>query len=292
MTSSREFPPFLVHYQARIEDALDRLVPPEDDPPEDVHRAMRYTLLAPSKRVRGALALLCAEVCGPEQRAMGVALSAELVHASSLILDDLPCMDDATMRRGQPACHVVFGEATALLASFGLLDLSYRTLTRCYEDHLAAKLVAAFSETVGTGGLIGGQAEDLLATDRAVTFERLERIHRLKTGVLFGAAATGGALAAGGLPWQLAAFSAYAKNLGLAFQIVDDLLDVEGSEGETGKTLRRDEKKTTFVSFSGPLGARELAGELCATASRALAPFGGRADRLRELAGFVARRTR
>lgn len=292
MTPPPAFPPFLVHYQARVEDALDRLVPPEDQPPEDVHRAMRYTLLAPSKRVRAALALLCADVCGREERALGVALAAEFVHASSLILDDLPCMDDAQMRRGQPASHVMFGEATSLLASFALLDLAYRTLTRHYEDHLAARLVTIFSETVGTGGLIGGQAEDLLATNREITFERLERIHRLKTGVLFCAAATGGALASGGLPSQVNALAAYAKNLGLAFQIVDDLLDVEGSESETGKSLRRDEKKTTFVSFSGPLGARELAGELCATATAALAPFGSRADRLRELADFVARRTR
>ena len=292
MTPPPPFPPFLLHYQARVEDALDRLVPAQDQPPEDVHRAMRYTLLASSKRVRAALALLAADVCGREERAMGVALAAELVHASSLILDDLPCMDDALMRRGQPACHVVFGEATSLLASFALLDLSYRTLTRHYEDHLAARLVTVFSETVGTGGLIGGQAEDLLATNREITFERLERIHRLKTGVLFCAAATGGALAAGALPSQVNALAAYAKNLGLAFQIVDDLLDVEGSEQETGKTVRRDEKKTTFVSFSGPRGARELAGELCATANAALAPFGARADRLRELAGFVAGRTR
>ena len=292
MPSPPAFPPFLVHYQARVEDALDRLLPAQDEPPEDVHRAMRYTLLAGSKRVRAALALLSADVCGREERALGVALAAELVHASSLILDDLPCMDDAQVRRGQPACHVVFGEATALLASFALLDLAYRSLTRHYDDHLAARLVTLFSETVGTGGLIGGQAEDLLATAREITFERLERIHRLKTGVLFSAAATGGALAAGGLPPQVSGLAAYAKNLGLAFQIVDDLLDVEGTEADTGKTVRRDEKKTTFVSFSGPRGARELAGELCATATAALAPFGARADRLRELAGFVAGRSR
>jgi farnesyl diphosphate synthase len=290
VTGSPQFPSFLVAYKARIVDALDKLVPPEDQSPEDVHRAMRYTLLAPSKRVRAAIALMSADVCGREDRALGVALTAELVHSSSLVLDDLPCMDDATMRRGQPACHLVFGEATALLASFALLDLAYRTLTRHYEDHLAAKLVTLFSETVGTGGLIGGQAEDLLATSRDITFERLERIHRLKTGVLFSAAATGGAMAAGAIPAQVNALAAYAKNLGLAFQIVDDLLDVEGDPAETGKTLRRDEKKTTFVSFSGPRGARELAGELCATAKEALSPFGARADRLRELADFVARR--
>jgi farnesyl diphosphate synthase len=292
VTGSPQFPSFLVAYKARVVDALDKLVPPEDQPPEDVHRAMRYALLAPSKRVRAAIALMSAEVCGREDRALGVALTAELVHSSSLVLDDLPCMDDATMRRGQPACHLVFGEATALLASFALLDLAYRTLTRFYEDHLAAKLVTLFGETVGTGGLIGGQAEDLLATSRDITFERLERIHRLKTGVLFSAAATGGAMAAGAIPAQVNALAAYAKNLGLAFQIVDDLLDVEGDPAATGKTLRRDEKKTTFVSFSGALGARELAGELCATAKEALAPFGARADRLRELADFVARRDR
>lgn len=291
MTVAQSYPSFLVHYQARIVDALDRTVPPEDDQPESVHRAMRYALLAPSKRVRGALALMSAAVCGNEPRAIGVALAAELVHASSLILDDLPCMDDAVLRRGQPACHMVFGEATALLASFALLDLAYRTLTRHYEDHLASRLVTLFSETIGTAGLIGGQAEDLLATDRAITFERLERIHRLKTGVLFSASATGGALAAGAMPAQVQALGAYAKNLGLAFQIVDDLIDVEGSEAEAGKTVRRDEKKTTFVSFSGPRGARELAGELCATAADALTPFGARADRLRELAAFVAKRT-
>ena len=292
MTPPGAFPSFLVHYQARIADALDKLVPAEDLPPEQVHRAMRYVLLAPSKRVRGALALMAADVCGNEERAAGAASTAELIHASSLVLDDLPCMDDASMRRGQPSCHVLFGEATALLASFALLDLAFRTLTRVYEDHLAAKLVTLFSDTVGTTGLIGGQADDLLATDQAITFERLERIHRLKTGVLFSAAATGGALAAGATPPQIHALSAYAKNLGLAFQIIDDLLDVEGDPIETGKTLRRDEKKTTFVSFSGVLGARELAGELCLTADRALEPFGHRADRLRELSAFVASRSR
>jgi geranylgeranyl pyrophosphate synthase len=289
--SNSTYPSFLVHYQARIADALDKLVPAEDVPPEAVHRAMRYTLLAPSKRVRGALALMAADVCGLEDRALGVAAVAELIHAASLILDDLPCMDDAPMRRGQPSCHVLFGEATALLASFALLDLAYRSLPRAYEDHLAARLVTLFSESVGTSGLIGGQADDLLATDQAVTFERLERIHRLKTGVLFSAAATGGALAAGATPPQVHALAAYAKNLGLAFQIVDDLLDVEGDPAETGKALRRDLKKTTFVSFSGVRGARELAGELCLTADRALEPFGHRADRLRELSAFVARRS-
>jgi geranylgeranyl diphosphate synthase type II len=139
--------------------------------------------------------------------------------------------------------------------------------------------------------LIGGQAADLLATDIEIDFPMLERIHRGKTGALFSAAATAGGLTAGAPAEAVASLAAFAKNLGLAFQIVDDLLDVAGDPRETGKAVRADLKKTTFVSFSGVDGARQLATELCDTADLALAPFGRRADRLRELSGFVARRS-
>ena len=143
---------------------------------------------------------------------------------------------------------------------------------------------------VGLDGLIAGQAEDVLATNETIDFDALERIHRRKTGVLFGAAAQAGAISAGASDAAIASLTSYAKNLGLAFQIVDDLLDVVGTEAETGKAVRADARKTTFVSFSGVDGARELANELCATAERALDPFGRRADPLRELARFVAGR--
>jgi len=143
---------------------------------------------------------------------------------------------------------------------------------------------------VGPSGLIGGQALDLDATGQTITFETLERIHRGKTGALFVAAAACGALTAGAPKEAIAALTAYAKNLGLAFQIVDDLLDVAGTTEETGKAVRADARKTTFVSFSGIDGARQLAAELCETADRALAPFGRKADRLRELSAFVAAR--
>jgi geranylgeranyl diphosphate synthase type II len=146
------------------------------------------------------------------------------------------------------------------------------------------------AESIGSDGLVAGQAEDLLATEQQISFETLERIHRRKTGALFGAAATAGAMTAGASVDQLAAVGAYAKNLGLAFQIVDDLLDVEGNPAETGKAQRLDAKKTTFVSFSGADGARELAAELCATADASLGRFGARADRLRQLSAFVAGR--
>lgn len=290
MNPSSGFPAFLAEYRRRVDAALADLLPAPTVAPVDVHEAMRYTLLAPSKRVRATVALLAADLRGREARATGMALAVELAHAASLILDDLPCMDNAPLRRGRPSCHVAYGESTALLASFGLLSLAYQVLSTQYEPGLAARLSALLAETVGSRGLIAGQADDLAADKGSITFERLEQIHRLKTGVLFGAAATGGALAADAPPAQVAAVSAYAKNLGLAFQIVDDLLDVEGVPEETGKLTRTDLKKTTFVSFSGTAGARLLARELCEAARRALDPFGRQADRLRELAAFVAER--
>ena len=215
----------------------------------------------------------------------------ELVHASSLILDDLPSMDDAPLRRGRKANHLEFGEAIAILAAFGLLNLAYGTLARAYDAALAARLASILAESVGTEGLIGGQAVDLLATDQQISFETLERIHRGKTGALFSAAATSGAIVAGASAEAVGYLAAYAKNLGLAFQIIDDLLDVEGDPSETGKAVKEDAKKTTFVSFSGVEGARQLARELCQTADRALEPFGRRADRLRDLSKFVAGRS-
>jgi len=283
-------PVFLVSCQPRVAALLERVLPPADLPPARVHRAMRHTVLAPSKRVRAALALASAEVCGREARGEALAVAVELVHAASLILDDLPSMDNAPMRRGRAACHVEFGEATALLAAFDLLARAFGIVAREYDAPVAAKLVSLLSEAVGSDGLVGGQADDLLGGGEAFTFERLERIHRLKTGVLFSAAATGGGLAAGGTPPQLAALGTYAKNLGLAFQIVDDLLDVEGDPAETGKLTRSDVKKTTFLSFSGVAGAHQLAHELCEVAASALAPLGTRAARLRELASYVASR--
>lgn len=282
-------PRFFAEYQARVDAELSRLVPAGGDV---VQRAMGYTLHAPSKRVRAVLTMLSSELCGGSQtQALPAAVAMEMVHASSLILDDLPSMDDAPLRRGRPTNHREFGEAIAILAAFGLLNGAFGTIARAYEPGLAARLAALMSESIGLDGLIGGQAADLLATDQQIDFEMLERIHRGKTGALFVAAATSGAMTAGAGNDAITSLSAYAKNLGLAFQIVDDLLDVEGDPVETGKAVREDARKTTFVSFSGVSGARQLARELCETADRALAPFGRRADRLRQLSEFVAARS-
>jgi geranylgeranyl diphosphate synthase, type II len=293
-------PAFFAEYQASVDAELRRLVlagrsahrEGGPDGGERVHQSMAYTLLAPSKRVRPVLTLLCAELCGGKTaRAVPIAASVELVHAASLILDDLPAMDDAPLRRGRPANHREFGEAIAILAAFALLNLSFGTIATACEPPLSTRISQLLSDAIGTDGLVGGQAADLLATDRSINFEMLERIHRGKTGSLFVAAASAGALSAGAATEATAALAAYAKNMGLAFQIVDDLLDVEGDPVETGKTVRADARKTTFVSFSGVAGARQLARELCETADRALTPFGKRADRLRELSAFVVGRS-
>jgi geranylgeranyl diphosphate synthase, type II len=281
-------PSFFATYQQHVDAELERLAAGE----ETVQRAMAYTLLAPSKRVRPVLTLLSAELCGGSiAAALRAATAIEMVHASSLILDDLPSMDDAPLRRGRRSNHLEFGEAIAILAAFGLLNLASGTLARSYDAPLAARLTALIADAVGTDGLIGGQAIDLLATDQQISFATLERIHRGKTGALFSAAATAGAMTAGSTADAIASLAAFAKNLGLAFQIVDDLLDVTGDPSETGKAARADIKKTTFVSFSGVDGARQLAMELCDTANLALTPFGTRADRLRELSAFVAGRS-
>jgi geranylgeranyl diphosphate synthase type II len=282
-------PAFFSAYQQAADDELHRLIGEHDDL---VQRSMAYTVLAPSKRVRPVLALLCAELCGgTTKRALPAAAAIELIHAASLILDDLPSMDDAPLRRGRLTNHREFGEAIAILAAFALLNEAFGHVARSYEPELASRMVSLLSVSVGVEGLVGGQAADLLATDKRIDFEMLERIHRGKTGALFVAAAHAGAVTAGAKADAVSSLSAYAKNLGLAFQIVDDLLDVSGDPSETGKAVRRDARKTTFVSFSGVAGARQLARELCDTADRALQPFGRRADRLRELSAFVADRS-
>jgi len=283
-------PSFISEDLAQVERELDRIVPPESAGPERLHRAMRYTLLAPSKRVRAVLVLQSARVCGSDQRALPAAAAVELIHACSLILDDLPALDNAPLRRGRPSNHVAHGEAMALMAAFALFNLAFEVIARAYDATTARRLTALMAEAVGSGGLIGGEVADLLAADGAISFDTLELIHRCKTGALFVAAATAGAVTAGAAPAQINSLSAYAKNLGLAFQIVDDLLDVEGDPAVTGKPRLADAKRTTFVSFSGVAGAHQLARELCHTATTALEPFGKGADRLRELAAFVADR--
>jgi geranylgeranyl diphosphate synthase type II len=262
-----------------------------------VQAALEDSLFAPAKRLRPIVSLLVAEVFrGDPRRVLPAGCAVEMVHTASLILDDLPSMDDARSRRGRPACHVVHGEATAILAAFALLNRAYEVLAEGWPDgpdaSLRAGLAHDLARAVGLDGMIAGQSEDLRMTDRPIDFQTLEFIHSRKTGALFTCAAALGAAGARASAAETAAVTAYAKNLGLAFQIVDDLIDVTGAEAEAGKDVGKDLKKTTFVSFSGVEGARQLATELVATSEEALRGFGPRAQPLRDLARYVVARRR
>jgi geranylgeranyl diphosphate synthase type II len=279
----------------QVEEALQDLQP--RGRAEKVEAALAYSLFAPAKRLRPVLSLLVAEILKADPRAvLPAACAVELVHTASLVLDDLPSMDDAAARRGRPACHIVHGEATAILAAFALLNRAFEILAEGWPGGPAAEVRSALardlSRAVGLDGMIAGQARDLQMTSRAIDFHTLEFIHSRKTGALFTASAMVGTASARASDQERAAVAAYAKNVGLAFQIVDDLIDVTGLAGEAGKDVGQDLKKTTFVSFSGVEGARVLAGELIAASQQALAPFGARADPLRELARYVVARRR
>lgn len=261
-----------------------------------VEAAVESSLFAPAKRMRPILSLLVAELLrGDPASVLPAACAIEMVHTASLILDDLPSMDDARLRRGRPTCHVEHGEATAILAAFALQNRAFEILAEGWPgapDAAARGRVALeLSRAIGTDGMIAGQSLDLRMTDREIDFGTLEFIHSRKTGALFMAAAALGALAARAQPSELSAVVAYAKNLGLAFQIVDDILDVTGGQ-EAGKDLGKDARKTTFVSFAGTAGARALAAELVASSQAAIEPFGPRGGPLVELARYVVSRKR
>jgi geranylgeranyl diphosphate synthase, type II len=277
-----------------IDGALREWVP---DDPSPVGRAISFSLHAPAKRLRPVLSLLVTEMLdGQPEAVLPAACVVELVHTASLMLDDLPSMDDARMRRGRPACHVAHGEATAILGAFALQNRAFEVLAVGWPGAPAATvrqaIAADLARAIGLEGMVAGQSADLNMTGQTIDFATLEFIHSRKTGALFIAAAALGAEAAGAEPGMRSAIEAYAKNLGLAFQIIDDLLDVAGSSAVTGKDVRQDVKKTTFVSFSGVAGAQQLARELAATSEKTLVGFGARAEPLRELARYVVERRR
>jgi farnesyl diphosphate synthase len=280
---------------ARFEHCAERQLPPAAVPPQRLHEAIRYAVLQGGKRVRPLLVYAAGELAGAAPAALdSAALAVEYVHVYSLIHDDLPCMDNDVLRRGKPTVHVAFDEATAMLAGDALQAEAFRVLA---EAPLAAERRAALMHELalaaGTAGMCGGQALDLQAVGAALSLAELETMHRMKTGALLAAAVRLGALAgAAGEPMR-AALDRYAQAIGLAFQIVDDLLDVEASSAQLGKTAGKDAQqgKPTYVSVLGAGAARDWAQRLHGEARQALAGFDGRAERLRQLADFIVLRT-
>lgn len=280
---------------ALIEAELEQALPPPGAPPQRLHDAMRYTLLAGGKRLRGVVVLTACDLLrGPREQALPLACAVEMVHACSLILDDLPCMDDAGLRRGKPTAHRVFGEATAILAAFTLLNAAFERVHEAegLRDRARRRITLQLTRAIGPQGLGGGQLADLDSTGQRLDLEALEFIHSHKTGALFIAAAEMGLLAAGGKARDLAGLHRYAKNLGLAFQITDDLLDYSGSPEVTGKDAGLDRNKTTFVDLCGIDGSRRLVDELIDASIGALAPFGKRGAMFAALAEYVRCRDR
>ena len=280
--------------QRRIEDVLAGVLPPADRRPVALSQAMRYAVLDGGKRMRPLLAYAAGEVAGAApDRVDAAAAAVELVHAYSLIHDDLPCMDDDALRRGKPSCHAAFGEATALLAGDALQALAFGVLAEGQPAD-GAHACALLAEASGVRGMAGGQAVDLASVGEKLPQDELESMHRMKTGALIRAAVRLGAACGRPLaPHESAALDAYAAAAGLAFQVTDDVLDVEGSAGSLGKTAGKDvaQGKPTFVTCLGIAAARERAESLRQDARAALAPFGAAGRRLAELADWIVLRT-
>jgi geranylgeranyl diphosphate synthase type II len=288
----------LAAWAARVNRRLPELLPPAGARPEPVHEAMHYALTGAGKRLRPVLTLAVADLFGARSEpVLDLACAVEMVHACSLVLDDLPAMDGAALRRGRPTVHRAFGESVALLAALALLNRAYALVAEAahrlsLRRYTAEDVVHHLAAAIGSDGLIGGQALDLLADPEETSLDVLEYIHSHKTGALFMAAGELGAMAADARRRDLEVIARYAKNLGLAFQISDDLLDVLGTPAETGKDTGKDEARVTFVKLLGVPGAQALAGELLGFAVDSLAPLGRKADALREIARFVQHRSR
>jgi geranylgeranyl diphosphate synthase type II len=292
--------------RSRIEAALDRYTDwSASDCPVELREALRYSLLAPGKRLRPTLVLLAAEACGGDLlAALPPACAVEMVHAYSLIHDDLPAMDDDDLRRGRPTCHKQFGEAIAILAGDALLALAFQVVAEEVKPaQIAAQCCAALAEAAGPCNLVGGQAEDILgklasiadssdpvAAQRAL--EQLESIHHRKTGAMIRVSLRLGALVAGADAAQLAALERFGHCLGLAFQITDDLLDVCGNEAEVGKRVRKDsaQGKLTFPGLLGVDRSAQRAEELVREACAAIQPLGLQASGLDAIARYVLER--
>ena len=295
-------PPQLGHrllaLTARADAALARVLPSEQQPPLELHRAMRYAVLGGGKRLRPLLVYAAGHALGADGIELDApACAVELIHAYSLVHDDLPAMDDDALRRGRPTCHIVYGEAMAILAGDALQALAFEILA--HDPHSGTdatrtlQMLRVLGRACGAEGMAGGQALDLAAVGRKLTLAELEHMHACKTGALIRTAVRLGALTAGADAVALDALDRYADAVGLAFQVRDDILDVEGESAVIGKTAGKDAAadKPTFPSLMGLEASRARLAELIATALEAIAPFGDRAVLLEELAHYAANRS-
>jgi geranylgeranyl diphosphate synthase type II len=290
-------PQFFESDRAGIEEALDRLLPKEEAHPASIHKAMRYSVFAGGKRIRPILCLEAAAMFSENPvAAVSTGCALEFIHTYSLIHDDLPALDNDDFRRGKPTCHKVFGEAIAILAGDALLTLAFQTLAFVpVEPQRRLNILATIAQAAGTDrGMIGGQVADLEAEKKTPDVGTLEYIHRSKTAALIRASIVAGGIAGGATNEDVERLKCFGENIGWAFQVVDDILDVEESSAQLGKTAGKDQaqQKATYPALYGILQSRDIAADLAAKALSELDYYGERAARLRELAQFlVARRS-
>lgn len=289
---------FLNTVQDRVNQLLDTHLPSSDVTPRLLHQAMRYSALNPGKRLRPALVFACGEMLGAEQKSLDIpAVVVELIHAYSLIHDDLPCMDDDDLRRGIPTCHIAFDEATAVLAGDALQTLAFEILTQSKELKVSAEtrldMLSELSRASGSLGMGGGQAIDLQLTDQQTDIQTLESMHRMKTGALIDVSVKLGYLTSKVRDNNvLELLTVYSQSLGLAFQIRDDILDIEADTQILGKPQGSDiaKNKPTFPALLGMEGAKQRAGELVATALEALEKLPYDSEKLSLFAKYIIQR--
>jgi len=294
-----DLPQYLKRRQRWVNDGLKRWVPAVNEFPPQIHEAVHYSLFAGGKRLRPILALAGAEAVGGRARdALPLACALELIHTYSLIHDDLPAMDNDDLRRGKPTSHRVFGEALAILAGDALLTEAFRLMARTdlmtrVPVQRILRAMGQVAQAAGPQGMVGGQALDILTQGKKIEPHLLEYIHSHKTGALIAAAVSAGAILGGASAREYRALKGYGEKLGLAFQIVDDLLDVQGDAGKLGKAVRKDQlqEKATYPAFFGVSASRSQAEGLVQEAVADLRSLNRRADPLREIAQFVIKRS-
>ncbi len=286
---------YLSERSKRVDQALDRALPKASVKPATIHRAMRYSLFAGGKRMRPVLCLAAAEACGGEiEAALPAACAVECVHTYSLVHDDLPCMDDDDLRRGRPTSHKVFGDGMAVLAGDALLTQAFEILAQARPTarYSVAAMIRDLATASGSLKLIAGQVADLEGEGRKATRAQLRFIHECKTAAMIEASLRLGAMSANATPAKLAALTDFGRNLGLAFQVIDDILDVTQTSEKLGKSAGKDvaAEKTTYPSVIGLEASKREAHRLTTAALAALKPFGAKAAALRALAEYLLAR--